>query len=171
MYATLNGTIDGGYKWTKQIGTPTVLAWAAIAAAVETTSCWSYGGNGFGHGSRSVAGFLQGANDRGLQGSTDHSETSAYLKSNLDLTSVAAHYGEQLKGAGWQEQESGVDGPMAWRTYAFQDEDGEDWSALFYALALPKKEGLYYLFVQANIAGLEDLYPGGFLFARSVPIS
>jgi hypothetical protein len=107
----------------------------------------------------------------GGSSSTDHAETSALLKTNLDLTAVVAHYGEQLKGAGWREQEAGENGPMAWRTYAFQDEDGEDWNALFYVAALPKKERVYHMLVEATVPGSEDLYPGGFAFERMVPLS
>ena len=54
---------------------------------------------------------------------------------------------------------------MAWRTYAFRDEEGEDWNALFYVVALPKKEGVYHLFLQATVAGSEERYPGGFVFS------
>ena len=107
---------------------------------------------------------------RGGSSGGDHWETSAFLKSNLDLASVATHYGQQLRGAGWQEQESGETGQMAWSTYAFRDKDGEDWDALFFVVSVPKKEGVYHLFVQATIAGSEEIYLGGLAFSRNVPL-
>ena len=103
---------------------------------------------------------------RGGGGRSDtHSETSAHLKTNLDLSSVARHYGDQLSKSGWQEQDSAQNGPMAWSTYEFKDEESEDWNAIFYAVALPKKEGEYLLFVEATMAGMEQHYPGAIIWS------
>jgi hypothetical protein len=91
---------------------------------------------------------------RGGSGSSDtHSETTGYLKTDLDLSSVAMHYKDQLRKSGWQEQESADNGPMAWSSYKFKDEDGEDWNGIFYVVEVPKKEGEYTLFLEARMEG------------------
>jgi hypothetical protein len=48
---------------------------------------------------------------------------------------------------------------MVWSTYAFQDEDGEDWSALFYVVSVPGRQGEYHLFLETVTANSEDQDP------------
>jgi hypothetical protein len=91
---------------------------------------------------------------------SDRYETSASLSSDLDLAAVANHYRQQLGGSGWREQESGETQDLAWSSYTFQDEDGEDWNALFYVVSVPTKQGDYQLFVEATMAGAEEQFPG-----------
>ena len=55
---------------------------------------------------------------------------------------------------------------MAWSRYAFQDEDGEDWNALFYVISVPTRQGDYQLFVEAALAGAEEQGPGMMRFRR-----
>ncbi len=103
----------------------------------------------------------------GSSGGDTHSETSAYLRTDLDLSSVATHYKDQLSKHGWQEQDSADDGPMIWSSYKFKDEDGEDWDAIFFVIKVPRKQGVYMLFLEANREGMEEDYPGGMNFTFS----
>ncbi len=73
----------------------------------------------------------------GGSGGDDRITTSARVESDLDLTTLAAHYIAQLERAGWQRTDSGENGPVAWNTWTFEDEDKEPWRALFVLVMRP----------------------------------
>jgi hypothetical protein len=94
---------------------------------------------------------------RGSQGSVQDyfAESIAYLKSNLDMEAIHAHYQTQLEKFGWQESESGGDETRAWTKYTFRDKEGQDWWGLLLATAFPTQWGEYLLYVLARFAEAE----------------
>jgi hypothetical protein len=89
----------------------------------------------------------QGANQQGGGGSggTGSWYTSATLQSDLDIPELASHYHKQLVKGGWKMNGVGQDGPLAWSTWTFQDEEKTPWNGLFFILKTPGKEGQYIL--------------------------
>jgi hypothetical protein len=77
-------------------------------------------------------------NDGG-HGSTERVQLNGRLQTDLDLATVAARYAEQLEQHGWQRQDGGASGPVAWSTWRFSDADGKPWRGLF--VLLQRAEG------------------------------
>lgn len=67
-------------------------------------------------------------------GGSDRVYSSATLESDLDLPTIMAHYVEQLTAADWTTVAQGIDGPMAWSTWTWQDQEGEPWQGLFFVM-------------------------------------
>ena len=83
---------------------------------------------------------------------------NARLRTQLDLTGVAAHYSAQLAEAGWvpvdgssaaTTTEGGSKG-SAWSYWRFTDDQGRPWQSLFTALSHPDTPQEYFLVVQAR---------------------
>lgn len=86
----------------------------------------------------------------------DHANSSARLETDLDLPAVAAHYIGQLEKSGWQRHEVGENGPVAWSTWTFQDEDYELWRGLFVILRRPDVLRRYWVQVLAEWTGQQS---------------
>ena len=68
-----------------------------------------------------------------------------YLETNLDLASLTDHYMAQLEVAGWTRSDEGLDGPQAWSTWPFSNNEDHPWRAVFTALHIPDTSGRYLL--------------------------
>jgi hypothetical protein len=85
-----------------------------------------------------------------------HSE--ATLETDLDLAAIATHYAPQLERAGWTPIDAGQDHFISWRTWTFQDDEGDQWRGLFVVLDWKKPPRT--LFLQARIDLDEESYGG-----------
>jgi transposase len=90
-------------------------------------------------------------------------DSAAVLTTTLGLEAVAAHYGEQLRRAGWTQTDQGASGPLAWQTWHCISDEQQPWTGLFLALHTPKQPADYYLFVRAsrNVPTTNALSSGG----------
>ena len=75
----------------------------------------------------------------GASGGSDRIQADGRIQTDLDLATVAAGYAAQLEESGWQQQDAGVSGPVAWSRWSFGDRDGEPWRGLF--VILERAEG------------------------------
>jgi len=80
----------------------------------------------------------------------DGAYSFATLESDLDLPSISAYYADQLESTGWSRTGEGQDGPQAWNTWAFRDDEGGPWEAAFTALHLPRTPRRYLLNLRAD---------------------
>ena len=80
----------------------------------------------------------------------DGAYSFAALESDLDLASITAYYADQLESTGWSGTGEGQDGPQAWNTWAFRDDEGSPWEAAFTALHLPRTPRRYLLNLRAD---------------------
>ncbi len=89
----------------------------------------------------------QGAKQQGGGGSggTGSWYTSATLQTGMDIPELAGHYHTQLVKGGWKMNGVGQDGPLAWSTWVFKDEENEPWHGLFFILKTPGKDDQYIL--------------------------
>ena len=109
-------------------------------------------------GDRYVSGFLappfearySGGDYGGSGWEHDGAYSFAALETDLDLPSLTAHYTTQLEAAGWSSSRDGLDGPQAWSTWAFSDDEGHPWSAVFTALHIPETPQRYLLHLRAD---------------------
>lgn len=83
-------------------------------------------------------------------GGPDNWFSSAMLETDMDLLALAAHYAAQLEKGGWTRSAAGHDGPLAWSTWTFRDEEKEPWRGLFFILKVPGREGQYALEVRID---------------------
>lgn len=97
---------------------------------------------------------LDSSNSGGEYGGRGWEHDGAYsfaaLESDLDLPSITAHYTALLEEAGWSRTDEGIDGPQAWNTWAFGDNEGHPWEAAFTVLQLPKTPRRYLLNLRAD---------------------
>ncbi len=91
---------------------------------------------------------------RGSGGGLDSWHTSATLTTDLELTSIAAHYDRQIESVGWTRVATGVDAQQAWSAWSFSDNDGQAWQGLLSIITMPQTPRLY--FVQLYIAWADD---------------
>ena len=81
---------------------------------------------------------------------SDEVHTTATLKTNLALDTLAKHYADQLSKDGWTQTDTGMSGPLAWHTWHFTSkEDQQPWGGLFFILKTPEKPDDYFLYVRA----------------------
>ncbi len=80
----------------------------------------------------------------------DGAYSFAALESDLDLSTITAHYAAQLEDAGWGRSGEGADGPQSWTTWSFSDNKGHPWTAAFTALSLPASPRRYLLNLRAD---------------------
>jgi hypothetical protein len=93
-------------------------------------------------------------------GGDEQAYSSATVQTDLDLPALGAHYARQLERAGWTRTGEGADGPTAWSTWSFADDEGRPWRAVFVALRLPDIAGRPFLVLHAESVGASGL--GGF---------
>lgn len=91
----------------------------------------------------------------GYGGGSAH--TSTALEGDITLTELATHYGAQLEAAQWVPQASGDAGPVAWSRWSFEDEEGESWKGLFFALDMSE---YYFVFIRADMEEDDDSASG-----------
>jgi hypothetical protein len=86
----------------------------------------------------------EGANQTGGGGgsSLNSAYSEATLETNIDLSTLAAHYKTQLEQAGCVLAEEGQNGPLAWNTWTLKDDD-EQWHGFF--MILKELDQEYYL--------------------------
>jgi hypothetical protein len=80
----------------------------------------------------------------------DGAYSFAALETDLDLPALTSHYTALLEEAGWSRSGEGVDGPQAWTTWAFTDNEQRPWTAAFTALRLPASPRRYLLNLRAD---------------------
>ncbi|HZS77069.1 MAG TPA: hypothetical protein VFA41_10690 [Ktedonobacteraceae bacterium] len=83
-------------------------------------------------------------------GGMDSWHSSATLVADIELPELATHYTTQLAKGGWRLTGEGHDGPIAWSTWTFSDEESEPWRGLFFILKVPGKERSYILEARIN---------------------
>jgi len=91
----------------------------------------------------------RGSGGGGSSDGEEHANTS--LEIDFAPAAVEAHYARQLESAGWMRSDGGSDGPMAWSTWTFADDEGQAWEGLFTALRLSEASGRYFLQVNAEL--------------------
>jgi hypothetical protein len=84
--------------------------------------------------------------------------SDATLQTNLDLAALASHYGSQLESAGWTSTGMGRDGPLAWSTWTFRDDENEPWRSLLFILKRPDAASDHFLTVRVD-AETDGNYP------------
>jgi hypothetical protein len=84
---------------------------------------------------------------------SDNIEVEARIESPLDLSTLAAHYTAQLEQGGWQRINGEENGPVAWSTWTFENEDKEPWRALFIIFKRPDASRKSWLRIVADWAG------------------
>ncbi|HEX6107899.1 MAG TPA: hypothetical protein VFZ02_00705 [Ktedonobacteraceae bacterium] len=88
----------------------------------------------------------------GGSSSSDSYYSTATLETDIDLATLSAHYATQLEKAGWVRSSEGLNGPFAWHTWMFQDEENEPWRGLFFVLKTPGLEREHLLNVRVDWA-------------------
>ena len=88
--------------------------------------------------------------------------------SDLEIAAIAAHYTRQLEAVGWTRHAEGQDGPLAWSTWTFQDDDGQNWQGWFFALRTSDQPGKYMLQVHAQWTDAGGGMPGPVGMAWSI---
>lgn len=101
----------------------------------------------------------------GGSGGNREALASATLISDLDIPALARHYQQQLIQAGWVQGDEGINGPIAWHTWKFTDEDQEPWHGLFFLFTLPEKQNEHYLSIKI-MQKLDDTRKSGFNWLR-----
>lgn len=94
-----------------------------------------------------------GAKQRGGGGGSsgiDDAHTTANLVTDLDIAALASHYAKQLSAANWTAVASGVDGPLAWHTWNFINEEQEPWHGLLLIEQIPNKTNEYFLMLRGS---------------------
>lgn len=80
----------------------------------------------------------------------DGAYSFAALELDTDLPSLTAHYSSQLEDTGWARSGEGIDGPQAWNTWSFVDNEDHPWEAVLTVLHLPKTPRRYLLHLRAD---------------------
>lgn len=91
--------------------------------------------------------------DDGASGSTERIQLNGRVQTDLDLAMVAAGYTAQLEQRGWQQQDAGISGPVAWSRWSFGDRDGEPWSGQFVILERAGGRGWYWVHLVGERVG------------------
>jgi hypothetical protein len=103
----------------------------------------------------------------GGSGGEDSFYSLATVETDMDLSSLAAHYAAQLEKAGWTRTDAGQSGPLAWHTWTLQDEEQEPWDGLFSIMKVPGKERRHMLSLSIEWANKpEPRGSGWFSYAR-----
>ena len=87
----------------------------------------------------------------GSGGDSVHSNATLSLDKDMDIVELASHYNTQLESGGWIRGDAGNNGPFAWSTWTFRDEDGEPWFGNFIIMKMPVQQLQYTLQAQANM--------------------
>ena len=76
---------------------------------------------------------------------------SVTVETEMNRSSLTAHYADQLTAANWTMMGEGESGPSSWSSWSYKDEDGLAWDGFLMALELPgtdKKQK--FVLMQAN---------------------
>ena len=93
---------------------------------------------------------------RGAGNSSEFAYTSAVLETDADLATLNTHYAMQLEKAGWTRTAEGLNDPLVWQTWRFQDEDQQPWNGQFFILKAQDKARLHYLYIQVDWANASE---------------
>ena len=80
----------------------------------------------------------------------EHDGAYSFAALESDFPSITAYYAGQLESTGWSGTGEGQDGPQAWNTWAFRDDEGSPWEAAFTVLRLPRTVRRYLLNLRAD---------------------
>ncbi len=73
----------------------------------------------------------------GGSSSDGSAEVTTSVITELSALELAAFYGEQLAGAGWQQIEQGTGSRVAWSAWTISDDEDKLWNGLFLAIESP----------------------------------
>jgi hypothetical protein len=91
-------------------------------------------------------------NGNSMGGPVGLAEVSATLETEMNSSSLEAHYADQLTAANWTMMSEGESGPSSWSSWSFKDEDGQTWDGFLMALELPgTDEKQKFVLMQANL--------------------
>jgi hypothetical protein len=80
--------------------------------------------------------------------------TSMTMKTEMNSSSLAAHYADQLMAANWTMMDEGESGPSSWSSlssWGYNDEDGQAWNGFLIVLELPGTDKRQkFVLMQAN---------------------
>lgn len=77
-------------------------------------------------------------------------EIAAILETEMNSTSLADYYADQLKAANWTQEDSGQSGPLSWSSWKVEDEDSLIWNGIMIALKLPEAANRTFVMVRAS---------------------
>ena len=78
-------------------------------------------------------------------GSGDRQYSTASMETNLTTEELQTHYQAQLLETGWKQLEEGAGKTLAWSTWEFADDSGNDWSGLLLVRATDGDYRILYL--------------------------
>ena len=87
----------------------------------------------------------------GFGGSASSFRAEVELCTDLDPNSVELHYGTQLRTAGWQRNDGGESGPLAWSTWHHRDSDGLMWQGLLLVVDLIEDQDKLAVYIQVDL--------------------
>ncbi len=86
-----------------------------------------------------------------LGGPNSTQAVSATLDTEMNSSSLMAHYADQLKAANWTMMGEGESGPSAWSSWSYNDEDSQAYDGFLMALELPGTETQRFVLMQAKL--------------------
>ena len=90
-------------------------------------------------------------NENMTSGGGNRVAVSATLETEMNSSSLADYYADQLKAASWTMNVDGQSGPSSWSAWSTEDEDGLKWNGFLMALELPGSKNQRFVLVQANL--------------------
>lgn len=92
------------------------------------------------------------SNENSVSGPGNMVATSVTVKTEMNSSSLTAHYADQLMAANWTIMGEGESGPSSWSSWSYNDEDGQTWDGFLMALELPgTDETQRFVLMQANL--------------------
>ena len=92
------------------------------------------------------------SNENYMVGPAGMATVSATLETEMNSSSLMAHYADQLTAANWTMMGEGESGPSSWSSWSYNYEDGQAWDGFFMALELPgTDEKQKFVLMQANL--------------------
>jgi hypothetical protein len=91
-------------------------------------------------------------NPNSMSGPNSTQAVSVTLETEMNSSSLTAHYADQLKAANWTMMSEGESGPSSWSIWSIEDENGRAWQGFLVALELPGTDGKQkFVLMQANM--------------------
>jgi hypothetical protein len=91
-------------------------------------------------------------NGNSVSGPGSFVAVSATLETEMNSSSLTAHYADQLTAANWTMMSEGESGPSTWSSWSFRDEDDQAYDGFLMALQLPgTDEKQKFILMQANL--------------------
>lgn len=84
--------------------------------------------------------------DGNVGGDRGYMEASARLKTELRPAELVAHYGAQLRAAGWAPRTESPGADVSAQTWRIEDRRGNAWVGLLLAIAVPDSDDREVLF-------------------------